>query len=171
MNKIFILASVILMAFASQASYLYWQVVTDDIKDITYSGDSSMHVNIATLWAVDEVGNKVDLDSRNIDLSAPEAMRMSTTDLGNYLGDGYSYYVELANYNQSEGETGWQNRQVLAEGRTATYGDLLSGKYIQVDLDYLGQLWTGGPYNVPEPTSGLLILLGLASLALKRKAV
>lgn len=166
MKKILVLGVIVFAAMVSQASYLYWQVSGSDISDITHSSDPNMHVNYATLWAVNGT-DKVDVGWSELSLSGGEIMHIKASDLGENFGDGYSYYVELSNYNGGN----WDNRTVLAEGTHTAYGDLLSAGYIQATLTAVPQAWTGGTYNVPEPTSGLLILLGLASLALKRKSV
>lgn len=164
MNKFLILTSVMLMAFASQASYLYWQVSGSDISDITHSSDPTMHVNYATLWAVNGT-DKVDVGWSNISLSSGEMMHIQASDLDTNFGDGYSYYVELSNYNG----VNWDNRTVLAEGTKTSYSDLVTAGFIQTQLISIPTAWTGGTYSVPEPTSGMMILLGLAALALKRR--
>jgi len=44
-----------------------------------------------------------------------------------------------------------------------------NGSNTRIDIDGTGNYSTWGWYAIPEPTSGLLLLIGMAGLALKRK--
>ena len=166
MKKILVLGVIAFAAMVSQASYLYWQVSGEDISSITHTSDPNMHVNYATVWAVAENGDKVDVGWSNVSLSGDgEFMHINAADLDSYEGTAYSYYIELANYS-----TSYDNRTVLAESELWSYDRLVSAGYVQVDhLTSIQQAWTGGAYSVPEPTSALMILLGLSALALRRR--
>lgn len=165
MKKILVLGVIVFAAMVSQASYLYWQVQYSDASQ--FESPEGLAVNTATLYAV-KGDDKKEIDWADIDAKAVPAMK----DIGWYnLGDltdagDYSFYVELANYNA---ET--QDYKSLAVGQTLKYSELDAAGYILPTLMAIAPAWSGGTYNVPEPTSGLLVLLGLASLALKRKSV
>ncbi len=75
-----------------------------------------------------------------------------------------SFMIELGNYS----ETGdWI---VLAASERATLGELKENRHIIAGPnDMQGHVeWTGGIYSVPEPSSGLLLLVGGGLLALRR---
>lgn len=84
----------------------------------------------------------------------------------------YSYFIELGNYNGS-------TYTALAQSDAITYSELSQSHVIttaQLD-DILGhmssamvQAWVGVNYQaVPEPTGGLMVLVGLSVLALRRR--
>lgn len=172
MKKYLILGFIALASLASQASYLYWQVRPTDISDIAYSADPAIIVNHATLWAVNNSsGEAKDIDYVVVDPKASPSMSPTITDLGDYGSDAYSFYIEVSNYGTTANPN-WSDRIVLAQGEMVRYEDLLTKQYIQVDhLTSQPNLWTGTPFNVPEPTSAMMILLGLAGLALRRKVI
>ena len=77
----------------------------------------------------------------------------------------YSFIVELGNIDSSD------NWTTVATSASASYSSL--GDYIHQTFDVNpGQIavWTPSHFTaVPEPTSGLLTLIGFAFLALRRK--
>ncbi len=79
------------------------------------------------------------------------------------LGNGYSYYIELIN------ETTGGGYETVAASSLASWEDLKN--FLTANgVPGTGTPWTGGEFHaVPEPTSGLLLLLGVAGLALRRK--
>jgi len=80
-------------------------------------------------------------------------------DFGEYATEDYVFYVAGFTF---DGET-----PLFDTGKTMSYSDLLYANHVYVPGETNPQdvtMWV-----VPEPTSGLLFLLGLASLALRRK--
>ncbi|MDO5318533.1 MAG: PEP-CTERM sorting domain-containing protein [bacterium] len=78
-----------------------------------------------------------------------------------------SFMIELGNWDASLGAGNeWQ---ILAHSDPGTMESLKD--FLDVaDFDMHTTLeWTGGSYSVPEPSSGLLILIGGALLALRRR--
>lgn len=77
----------------------------------------------------------------------------------------YSFIVELGNIDSSD------NWTTVATSAAATYSSL--GDYIHQTFDMNPSsmaVWTPTEFNaVPEPSSGLLVTIGLALLALRRK--
>ena len=76
----------------------------------------------------------------------------------------YSFIVELGNIDSSEKWT------TVATSAAATYSSLSDYIHETFDLNP-GQLavWTPTQFTIPEPTSGLLMVIGGALLALRRK--
>ena len=78
--------------------------------------------------------------------------------------DSYSYAIEL-------GAMSGGAFTVLAVSDAQTYAQLRD-RFVSVDpLLYPVDAWTPHTYAVPEPTGGVLMLLGVALLALRRKEV
>ena len=79
----------------------------------------------------------------------------------------YSFIVEIGNVSDGDWTT-------IAQSSAETYASLASSRYIR-SLSDLGPsssatVWTPGQFSaVPEPSGGLLTMMGLALLALRRK--
>lgn len=157
MKKIIVGLVLAAAAFAAKADYLYWGVTSSDVSSYgsfnaarlwqsTGSGDTAIG------WLYDVPGAKstsVAIDSSN--------------------QDSTYYYVELCNYSEST----WTS--VATSSSTYTYSSLAeSGVITSSDLiaqaSVAAQVLTyHGVQATPEPTSGLLMLMGFAMLGLKRK--
>ncbi len=168
MKKILLSSAIVLCAIASQASYLAWQVNSDDVAD------KSLVYNRASIYAINGNGRTLldSVDYRGVDvgnsIGAPMDTPMFAVLGDDKIGDGYSYYIELSNYTES-GKSSF-----VAGMATPTPYKNLSGN-ITSELPSSGNIanvtaWHGGPYTAaPEPTSAILMLFGAAMLGLKRK--
>ena len=167
-KKLIMAAMAVGAAMCVNAGTLYWQ--------ISGKGDFSL----ANLWASDSNGN-----SSMIAMALAEGVNGSTvltgtttggspvqTDLSGYEGDGYTYAVELLAYADANGT------QVVRDGwlTSYSYNDLVSSGYIVTDdvgvpsyAASAGWIPDGEGYAVPEPTSGMLFLIGGALIALRRR--
>ena len=81
----------------------------------------------------------------------------------------YSFTVELGNiaWDSEKGDWSWTT---VVQSATLAYSDL--GTYIHQSFDInppAGTVWAPTFYAVPEPSGGMLVALGLALLALRRK--
>lgn len=148
-SKLVVVAAALLFASAASAGTLYWQV-DDDRGNIG-----------AELWMDDGNGNTTSLSEGLID--APTGVQQA--DLTSY-GDlsSYSFYVELVNYTTGDSTFGYK----------WGYGDLVSSGYVAADFRdaptaYANAAALGNFANAPEPSSGLLLLMGGAMLALRRR--
>jgi len=81
------------------------------------------------------------------------------------LSSGLSFAIELGNLDNDSVWHTLASSEILAESA------LRDGKYIgSAAMAEFGVVpWSGGSYSVPEPTSGLLLLIGGALLALRRR--
>ena len=81
---------------------------------------------------------------------------------------GQKFAIELGNYTQTGNDFNWV---VLAGSAGSTLQDLIDGGHIiSTELSCQGSYdWKAAGYSVPEPSSGLLVLIGGALLALRRR--
>lgn len=97
----------------------------------------------------------------------PQTMYAFITD---YASAEYSFAIELGSYDSGEWTT-------LASSASLTYqqlqtGDGVNGSYLttyDATLPMPQGIWAPSSYNVPEPSSGLLALIGAGLLALRRR--
>ena len=100
-----------------------------------------------------------------------------TYDSGNfnttsYDNTAYTYFIELATYDSTSG-----NYTAVAQSAPKTWAETGVTAINPTQLSELintnqlqARLWTGGSYTaVPEPTSSLMLLVGLSMLALRRR--
>ena len=176
MKKILFGMAVALAAFSSQAAYLFWQVsdatVNNDAylksQGVTTSGDyyarlrygtGDEYVNWAT-WS-DSTPAPINV-ALGGDGSVDDAIAVNLASLGADSA-AYSFYIEIVNYNAGVYNT-------VAKSEIRDYTSLASNNYI-VDFDKISMVavWTGGAYSVPEPTSAMLLFVGMAFLGLRRR--
>lgn len=86
--------------------------------------------------------------------------------ISGYDSTAFSFFVELGNWNDVNNE--WT---VMAVSDAESYQNLLEGHFTNVDpVNYPGyEKWAPNGYVVPEPSSGLLLLIGGALLSLRRR--
>ena len=86
--------------------------------------------------------------------------------LGSYSAGSpeYSFIIELGNIDSSD------NWTTVATSAATAYSDLADYIYQAFDLSPSpAAVWTPTTFNVPEPSGGLLTLMGVALLALRRR--
>ena len=160
MKKILSVIAVAVVSISAQASFLNWQV-SDSTGSGTYNG--------AQLYAVSGAEKKDATGGTVID-AVYGLPATKSTDISSY-GSNFTYYIELVTY--SEASTGAYDRDTARamSSQTFTYSEL-SGAISTGALSVAGMtaVWTGAAVQpTPEPTSGLLLLMGFAMLGLKRK--
>lgn len=173
---IFTMVAAVAFAALADDNYqaLYWQVTADSL------GEYKEGATYANLYATTDGGaNRVAVDtgvdgadgyvwlSNRPDGELVDSQNKWAINLSGWKGgsslDGAMFFVELFN----------EGGDFMAQSAGISYADL--GAYIE--QNYVGSripsAATGaavfGQYAVPEPTSGLLMLLGIAGLALRRK--
>ena len=159
MKKLIVIGICAFAAFASSADVLYWMVGDD------YGSRSDAVASTgADLYAVYNGGEATSLDHRD-NVAISEALAWGDNfevDLGSSMGAGWSYYVEYSNgikTSPMEYSTALSNGYIAHGGSVGTPTVMATGTF------------GGGntTYNVPEPTSGLLFLVGGMLLGLKRR--
>ena len=177
MKNFLIAGLVMLAATAAQASYLYWQVNAIDLDSAI--AEYNTKFKPATMLSQDDISGahlvQVDGNGKLTTLGSvaksdfgekqqSAALPIDVTTVGN----NYSYYIEIIS-----NAPGLPYEQV-AKSTMMTYNDLVTAN---PNVIYTSELsvpslaaWTGGTYTAaPEPTSGLLVLIGVGLLGLKRK--
>ncbi len=151
MKKIMILVAAIAMAFVTQAATYKWSA-----GNLYAANGVDKFVGTVTLYAV--------IDGVNVAVStvtSSSAGAVSATTFSNdslLAGTYYDFFFVYEDDNKSFTST---TKNVLAQATSTaniTFGNMTTA--------------TQDPGNwqaVPEPTSGLLLLLGVAGLALRRK--
>lgn len=87
--------------------------------------------------------------------------------LGSYTGEAYSYVLELGNW--SNGKWAGTTMESTSVSYTDLYNQFHIAQWEGITPSY-SRPWTPTEFTVvPEPTGGLLILLGGALLALRRR--
>lgn len=154
--------AVALVVSTGSADTLYWQVTSDAGKTFDYA---SLMVTGGSL------SNPVEVDSFESDGESPSSTGgVMLSDISAYASTEYSFYVEMLNYNETDG---WTSQ---GTGSTYTYDQLVSSGYVATGLiDATTAMANAATSNfgssgaIPEPSSGLLLLIGGAMLALRRR--
>ena len=185
MKKLMIAACAIALAGVVQAASYTWNslspLYTYDSADPdwpTVAAGTTAYFVFASAYSQDDLisdfaGNTVNytkLSAAGNGVITSDGLINSTAASGDYTTAQQAYFVVFQDA---------QNMFVSGEV-TAPY-DALSGANVTFKGAQVEDLWTGtsfqasagnqggGWYAVPEPTSGLLMLLGMAGLALRRK--
>ena len=177
MKRILIAGLVMLAAGVAQAEYLYWQVSKSDESLVAAVSEYN------DKWKVEPTIGVADLSSIRFvaeDASTHEATTLLTTsrfdqdiaiDITQYTGNNYFYYVEVLS-----AASGIPYEKVARTSQTQTqmtYQEAVSKGYVYEGSDLSVpslKVWTGGSFSAaPEPTSGLLLMIGVGLLGLKRK--
>jgi len=169
-NKTFV-AILAMAALPSMADVeaLYWQVTNDNNPDqIEFAAAAMVAENGGTKVYLTDVNNHNVWQAANSDKTTTEAIA-STWD-NDYSSDGWSFYIELMN--QDSGNN-WYTAGTINNGDSNwSYDDIKSHIYSSSSMSMsLATPITTGTAHIPEPTSGLLMLVGGALLALRRRRV
>ena len=157
MKKVIVAAFVATAAVSARAGYLYWMIGQDADSDEAIRFEYATIKQDGQTLAIyspygDELGTKVSAeDGYSMDDGGYAMLSGATT-------GSTSFLVEL--WNDSDELVGW-----------ARYGSADIATHIVDSFNTSGgdPLYVTQPTLVPEPTSGILLLLGVAGLALRRR--
>lgn len=173
LGRALVLAFSLFLAGSAAADWLFWTV------DFTYDweNEGEMQANPwsssadSYVWLCAEtetaggVKEKIYL-SDQIQLTDDSIWGITQADLSSFEPDAYSFFVEMGLATSSE------YREVSYESGRVDYDTLVSSGFVAPDRMSYDIPWNpavGGPWHVPEPTSGLLSLVGLAVVLLRRR--
>ena len=145
------------VASVAHSEVMYWMVGDDYAKT----------AESATLYAVNgNTKNSLDTQNATAIANAYDSYGNFEAQLGSSMGSGWSYFVEVVN----AGNTYTTDSLSYADAVAAGY--IYSNMALPVSASSIPNGGFGGAntsYNVPEPTSGLLFLVGGMLLGLKRR--
>ena len=162
MKQLLFASLVFVIAFVAKADVLYWMVSDENASG---TDDSSGYYAYLKASTSQDGSNAVTLDSRTATMVADAAEygdQFQYTVASPYGGNNPEYYffVELANGKRTDPTAYSSLSQYIYSGGLSIPSSLATGGFGQA----------GSPtYNVPEPTSGLLFVIGGMLLGLKRK--
>lgn len=148
----------VLFALCAKADYLYWMVDTDSAGAYDYTTAVLRNSNGSISVPIDTGSAELGGYSGNLN----DRIALYQADVGGFysdIGSGYSeqsFFVELFNGNQ------WLAQSQLV---TPISANIYSGT-VSTPASVPAHF---GSYAVPEPTSGLLFVIGGMLLGLKRK--
>ena len=152
---------------AADESYLYWMVDTDATKDFTYDA-----VKVCAYTGTDvDSGSALTLYYGNGNVAGDSVSKTKVdaagglpfyASLATAYGSSYSYVVELF-YGDAK----------VGQSDPLLYTDAMAN-YVQTTMLAgtipASAVWSAGSFTaVPEPNSALLVILGCAALALRRR--
>lgn len=143
MRKLFLICAV-LVASVAQADLIFWQVNWEDFTEIG-ADTAYLYLNGS------KIGTATDVPDY------PQSSKFA------YGSANDTFVIEL--YNMKGGNPG----EVVAYSEYVTYQELYNKFIFDNQISAPPGYWTGGKYSVPEPTGGLLLLLGAGLLALRRR--
>ena len=188
MKKLMITACAIAFAAVTQAATYSWQssstLYTWDSAEPdwpTVAGGTTAYFVFAAEYAQSSLVS--DFNAGTVDYTklsragngaiAADGTIGATAATGDYTSNQSAYFVVFDD-----------SKMFVSGAQTATYDEFTGTGQAIFDYDQVEGVWTGAAYDakegfvgggwygasaVPEPTSGLLMLLGVAGLALRRK--
>lgn len=162
MKKIIVIAVTALVAVVTNAATVNWQLAgVKDIDGNLIGATSGKYTAVATLF--DSTGAT---ELKSVTVTTSNAMSLMAGSFADTaLSTSYMTQIVLTD---ASGNTLTSEKAAFTTSASATYtinftnGTGFSTKTAKVD-------YAAGWVAAPEPTSGLLLLLGVAGLALKRK--
>ena len=169
MKHLLTMLLVLAASFMAKAELLYWMIDQSSAEDpidfalakivaVPSSGGGNIYLTIGEegddfVWAQEPY------DANGLGQSTGVVF----TDISSLSGTDYSFFIEL--YSDVTGQ------DVLVGVSEAAMYSQLSESIYQNGMDYIptiSKAWAPA-INVPEPTSGVLMLFGLAALGLRRR--
>ena len=169
MKKVFLAVACVLVGWAVHADAMYWQLAGQNITGVADNQWTMAQIEVYRDGAA--TGTYLHyLDDPTVDLM-DKSVSGAWFDVSGYSGDSpaYSFVLELVN----------DALEVKGATSAVSYNDLDQAGKIVKDYSQFNSLQplnystynagSGTTADVPEPTSGLLMLLGASLLALRRR--
>ena len=167
MKKFLLLGCMMLLVSAANASYLYWQIESDvdETATLKSSETSDGEGEAVTVYAVvdDGYGNAILAPTETLVPGVVYAIDSTTVD------SGYSYWVEMSNSSAAAQKYSGEDFASMTysdAAETTSLADIAEGT-VPVGTWHASSGSMTAP--VPEPTSAILMMFGMAFLGLKRK--
>lgn len=174
MKKVITLAAFLIAIVAHAEYYLYWEY------NPSKSGDASVEFSYAKIQVsggdivepqyltLDTYGDVTFDDILPSDGVAPDynGYKISPTyvDISEYATSAYSFALELYSIGDPD--------RMIRVSDFVSFADMTSFGSVYENMATTGRLaWNFRVRPTPEPTSGLLVLLGIGALALRRRRV
>lgn len=198
MKNVLLAVGLFALCVSAQAEYLYWQISNEVVGEggAKYDDFAANAANNGAFFATVRYG-KTGTDWRTWKVGtdvASEGLRLTDEYYGGTMTKGivgleklnydyagaidlnsisdlstYSFYIEMYKY---DAEGGYYVG--VAKSEAETYDSLVAQGYIingTMGDDPTGNyaVWQGSGYSIPEPTSAMLLMIGLSLVGLKRK--
>lgn len=165
-KSIFLTLAVAAAGLSLKGEVLYWMVDESSVKDQLGASFTFAYASVKD----ETTGGYLDYVTEDGEIWAgdyeiPRDLFTAGGVYGNVAGAaGHSFLIELHN----------DSGALVAWGESGSYGDLAAAHSIVGSTfeQTRPQAWTGGTFtamSIPEPTSGMMILIGIAGLALRRR--
>ena len=171
MKKLLIIAAVAVAAFASNAAQFRWQFTTTKAGGAGYDG-ADVYMVLASDYATATISSLADITAiakskGNLTVGSMQGTTGAITVKDSWVTEGttYSWYAIVVSDDKYYVSSSATSSTAVADTATPTAGAYAAKAELQTASNWTA--FSGSP--VPEPTSGLMLLLGVAGLALKRK--
>jgi hypothetical protein len=150
MKKLLILAAAIVAAVAANAASFNWGAANIYGPDGTtkYSGDVTLYCTQVDGWSVSATATAGAINKNNTTFSSDKFV----------AGTSYDFYFVIEDAGKAFTSSAVSKGAQQSDTATIQFGNMAAATQN-----------TSNWQSVPEPTSGLLLLLGVAGLALRRK--
>lgn len=174
MKKLTVMIAVVAMAIASQAASIKWSY-SSAANDATYADTTWYLISATALPTATDFENASDFQDwlGNQDYTgqnkvttynkATKKYANSMTATADSITSAKDYYIVIVNSDESKVQL-----SQLIDGSTAVFGELDTPITTSITTSGTWMDVAGGS-SVPEPTTGVLVLIGMAGLALRRR--
>ena len=169
MKKVMIILAVAMAAVASQAASFKWTGANIyGASGAKYTGAAAMYAYTTSLADAVKVTD-IAINAGTIVASAGSTTAGFTYDWsGAETGTKYNFYMVITDGDKTLNTSSIDPAVIKAGSAQATSTTTVAFANMTTATQNAAN-WKGGSEDVPEPTSGMLLLLGLAGLALRRK--